>query len=291
MSTQQQWVSPQLSYGIYANPQKLGRLAIASLHAELVCAPKPGLVTPFDCGSHRDMNAATFMRSLFALRGYFVEIGRAAMEGAGFPELKRLGVDAQAAMLRATGGVNTHRGAIFGLGLLVAAAATLQAQSTACPGGEAICREVSRRWETELLAVPLEPKSHGQRAARIYGAGGARIEAALGFPSLQEIALPALRACLRRGVERNAALAHALMSLIAKIEDTNLLYRGGSEGLAFAQSSARAFLTEGGACTADWETRLSKVAAEFMSRNLSPGGSADLLACAWFLISLEQDTP
>ena len=106
-----------------AEAARLGRLAIASLHAELALAPKPGLVTPSDAGSHADMDARTFWRSLAALRGYFEAIAQAGLAQAPFDALRRLGLQAEDAMLRATDGINTHRGAIFSLGLLTAAAA------------------------------------------------------------------------------------------------------------------------------------------------------------------------
>jgi triphosphoribosyl-dephospho-CoA synthase len=282
------WPTRKTGVEPYAGPRKLGRLALGSLHAELVCSPKPGLVTPFDSGSHRDMNAATFIRSLFALRVYFFEIAQAGARGAAFTELKTLGIAAETVMLQATGGVNTHRGAIFSLGLLVAGAAALQVDGVLFPRAESVCDEIRKRWGADLLSTPPDPGSHGQLAARRYSAAGARAEAACGFPTLREIAVPALRASLASGLTSNAALCHCLMSLICHVEDTNLLHRGGRDGLAFAQESAHVFLAAGGARMPSWQARLSAIAAQFITRNLSPGGSADLLACAWFLIKLEQ---
>ena len=272
--------------GRYADPGQLGRLAVASLHAELVCSPKPGLVTPFDTGSHRDMDATTFMRSLFSLRGYFPAIAQAGADGAGFPRLQTLGIGAEVAMGRATAGINTHRGAIFSLGLLVAAAASLRAQGFNARA-EAVCDEVASRWGMSILAAQPESKSHGQLAAQRYGARGARIEAAEGFPTLRNVAVPALRHALRNGARPNAAMVQTLMTLIATTEDTNLLHRGGIAGLAFAQGRAREFLAAGGIAESDWEEQLARVGREFVARRLSPGGSADLLACAWFLVRLE----
>lgn len=268
--------------------RRLGRLAVASLHTELVCAPKPGLVTPFDSGSHTDMTAATFLRSLFALRGYFVAIAEAGRRGAGFAGLNRLGRTAEAQMLHATDGVNTHRGAIFGLGLLTAAAAALQDGGLPRPRGEAVCGEVARRWGDALGVAPLDPASHGQQAVRRYGARGARAEAVDGFPALREVALPVLRAALADGLTREAALVHTLMHLIADLMDTNLLHRSGPAGLAFAQTRARDFLAAGGAYARDWRPRLEALGRAFVARRLSPGGSADLLACAWFLVRVES---
>ncbi|MFC6841113.1 triphosphoribosyl-dephospho-CoA synthase MdcB [Xanthomonas theicola] len=263
-------------------PHRLGRLAVASLHAELACAPKPGLVTPFDRGSHEDMDAATFLRSLFALRGYFVAIAAAGAADAAFPALRELGIVAERAMLRATGGINTHRGAIFSLGLLVAAAARLRRQHQAATDGVAVCNAVGL-WRDALPDAPLDPHSHGQRMRRLHGVAGVREQAAEGFPLLRELALPALRGALRAGFAHDAAMAQTLLLLIAHTEDLNLLHRGGRDGLRFAQRSARAFLDAGGAAQPQWRQRLARIGDAFVARRLSPGGSADLLACACFL--------
>ncbi|MDH1644014.1 triphosphoribosyl-dephospho-CoA synthase, partial [Stenotrophomonas maltophilia] len=124
---------------------RLGRLAIASLHAELALAPKPGLVTPFDSGSHHDMDAGTFLRSLFTLRHYFIAVADAGASAAPFQTLRRHGIAAEISMLHATAGINTHRGAIFSLGLLVAASAACRGRAGGAVAAEQVCQEV-RRW-------------------------------------------------------------------------------------------------------------------------------------------------
>ena len=108
---------------------RIGRLAIRSLYRELALAPKPGLVTPLGNGSHGDMNFATFLRSLVALRDYFPAITACGRQLPAFAALQQLGITAEAAMLAATAGINTHRGAIFNLGLLCAALGSLLAES------------------------------------------------------------------------------------------------------------------------------------------------------------------
>ncbi|PPU37725.1 MULTISPECIES: triphosphoribosyl-dephospho-CoA synthase MdcB [unclassified Xanthomonas] len=261
---------------------RLGRLAVAALHAELSCAPKPGLVTPFDCGSHTDMDASTFLRSLFALRSYFVAIAQAGIDNAPFEQLRQLGIAAEAAMLRATGGINTHRGAIFSLGLLTAQAARLRVAHGSRPVGEAVCTAV-QVWRDPLRTAPLDHHSNGQRVRAALQIGGVREQAAAGYPLLREIALPSLRSALRSGATREAALAQTLMHLIAEVDDLNLLHRGGQAGLAYARAQARAFLAAGGVAQAQWRDRLNAIGRQFVARRLSPGGSADLLACAWFL--------
>lgn len=265
-----------------ADARRLGRLAIASLHAELACTPKPGLVTPFSRGSHSDMDAGTFLRSLFALRGYFVAIAQAGGNDAPFEALRSLGIAAEAAMLRATGGINTHRGAIFSLGLLVAQSARLRASGERAPSGDAVCRGVTQ-WRAPLLAAPLNPASPGQRARHRHAVPGVREQAADGYPLLRDLALPTLQRVLHATADAEAAQVETLMTLIAHTVDLNLLHRGGEAGLAFAQARARRFLAAGGVQQADWRERVAAIGQAFEQRRLSPGGSADLLACSWFL--------
>jgi triphosphoribosyl-dephospho-CoA synthase len=264
----------------------LGRLAIASLHAELACSPKPGLVTPFSRGSHQDMDAGTFLRSLFALRGYFTAIAAQAATSADFAPLRQLGIQAERGMLAATGNVNTHRGAIFSLGLLVASAARLHAAGCPSPSADAVCQGV-RQWREALLQAPLDPGSPGQRARVRHAVPGVREEAAAGFPLLREVAVPVLRAAFADGLPRDAALLQTLMQLVAVTDDLNLLHRGGAEGLAFAQAQARGFLAAGGVRATDAPAHMARICHAFELRHLSPGGSADLLACALFLLQQE----
>lgn len=159
---------------------RTGRAAISALYREVALDPKPGLVTPTNCGSHRDMDFATFVRSLQALRGYFPAITAAGRARPDFTALQALGIAAERHMLAATSGVNTHRGAIFNLGLLCAAAGALQAAGRPL-AAETLCWTVAETWGTSILAsLPsaAEPASHGLAVARCYGAGGARREAA-----------------------------------------------------------------------------------------------------------------
>ena len=265
-------------------PLSVGRAALQALHQELSVYPKPGLVTPFDSGSHDDMDAATFFRSLFALRSYFCEVALAGMQGAPFSLLQRLGSEAEKRMLRATGDVNTHRGAIFNLGLLAAGCGFLMGSGVSMEQG-ALGRLVCDRWgQTLLLHGESLPKtSHGSLVALRYGIGGAREEAAAGFPHLFELALPELEHSLRLGMDMQVAAVQCLFRLISVMPDSNLLYRGGEEGLAFAQTAARRFLDAGGVNDPEWHTHAISIHRDFVARKLSPGGSADLLAATLFV--------
>ena len=180
-------------------------LAVRALHAELVTYPKPGLVSLVDAGSHRDMDAHHFVYSAFSLRRYFERAATVGLASADFAVLRTLGLEAEARMLRATDGVNTHRGAIFVLGLLAAAAGLRVRMSIDASLGEL----VRRAWGPALAAHRREPASHGSRAAATHGAGGALAEAQAGFPSVFAIALPAYRAVLATGGASNQARVQA----------------------------------------------------------------------------------
>lgn len=274
------------------DPAAVDAAAIRALTEELLLAPKPGLVTPGDSGSHADMDARTFLAAIFALRGTFGAAARAGLLGddptgdAGFARLRAIGMAAEARMLRATGGVNTHRGAIFALGL-IAAAAGRAARIGAVPSTVATLREEVRRLSAAVRhGLPPGTSSHGAIAARLHGAGGARQEAERGFPHVFDVALPALAAARVGGAGRTAAGIHALMTLVATVPDTNLLHRGGAQGLAFARGEARAFLDAGSVHVPGWRRRVLAIHRAFVGRRLSPGGSADLLAAALFVEAL-----
>ena len=267
----------------------LGRAATVSLYDELALAPKPGLVSFEDSGSHADMDAGTFLRSLFALRHYFPRIAAQGAASAGFAPLAALGIAAETRMLRATGGVNTHRGAIFTLGLLCAAAG---AAGRGCDADRLRATLVTR-WGEALAARARvtrdarEPQSNGARAAWLHGLRSAATEAALGLPTLFEHVLPALRAARRADADDRNARLHALFVAMAEADDTNLAHRGGVEGLHFARCQAREFLAAGGGLQAGAVARAKRVHALFVERRLSPGGAADLLAAACFVERVE----
>ncbi|RQP23511.1 triphosphoribosyl-dephospho-CoA synthase MdcB [Piscinibacter terrae] len=263
--------------------QEIGRAATLALHDELALSPKPGLVTPTDRGSHDDMDAHTFMRSLFALRGYFVRIAELGAAGAPFEALEQCGIAAEARMLAATGGINTHRGSIFMLGLLCASAGALAAQG--CRPTPALLRQtLATCWGDALSVRALRPsKLPGGMAASRLGLRSASAEAALGFPTLFETAEPALRHARRRGLPTAQAHLDTLFAVISVLDDSNLAHRGGLEGLHFAQAAARDFLAAGGAAAPKGLQTSAAIGKEFVRRRLSPGGAADTLAAACWL--------
>lgn len=260
-----------------------------ALHLEIRTWPKPGLVSHLDTGSHRDMDAGTFRRSAAAIAPFLATLAEAGQRGCGMDELRAIGLTAETAMLRATGGINTHRGAIFGMGLLCAAAGA-RATGRVDPD-MTLGAVVAHLWGTAILNGPTLLHSHGQVARRRYGAGGARLEASRGFPSVYRVGVP----MLRHGAELaasdpEAARVQACFALIATLEDTNLLHRGGAQGLRFAREAANAFLQRGGVGQPAWRADAEAVHRAFVARDLSPGGSADLLAMTIFVAASDGES-
>jgi triphosphoribosyl-dephospho-CoA synthase len=267
-----------------ASARELGRLARRSLELELFTWPKPGLVSHLDSGAHEDMNADLVRASALCLEPFFTQLAAAGAAAATLHALRDIGIAAERVMLEVTRGVNTHRGAIFGLGLLSAAAGWLALGGT--PAARSLGEHVRRMWGRSLR-MTAPSGSHGAYVFARYGAGGARTEAATGFAHVYLIGLPALRRARGLGADEEAARVQACFALIAAVADTNILYRAGPEGLEHAQAVARRFLVEGGVQRDDWRERAADAHADFVSRRLSPGGCADLLAMTLFVDAIE----
>ena len=273
----------------YQRKQTIALLAMRSLHAELRLYPKPGLVSHRDSGAHRDMDANIFVRSLFSLRHYFAEIAAAGIREARLSELQQIGLKAERRMLGSTKGVNTHRGAIFTLGLLATAAGCAWAWDVAC-SDETLRDIVVTRWGRDLrlgvVSHDLAP-SHGRQVAAKFDVTGARGQAVHGFPAVFDRGLPQLRLALSKGAGQDEALIHTFFSLLADVADTNVLYRAGVEGLQYLQHEAGAFIANGSVFAEGWFGQAELLHLQCIKRNLSPGGCADLLAATWFVHQLQ----
>ncbi|MYM66848.1 triphosphoribosyl-dephospho-CoA synthase MdcB [Pseudoduganella sp. FT55W] len=297
--------------------REIAQLAVRSLHAELCLYPKPGLVSPVDSGSHDDMDAGTFMRSMFALRHYFRKICLAGWNDAPFAQLKQLGIAAETAMLKATRGINTHRGAIFSLGMLCATAGRARAQGTPMTPA-ALRAALLIRWGEELAAhaAPITTPtvsegasgdtvraslrapvgdaalSNGLRVAARYAVSGAREEGALGLPSVFEIGLPALLASRARGASVTEERIDTLYALMAHISDSNIYHRAGPQGAQIVRDHAERFLAQGGTANPNWYAEALHDHQVFIQHRLSPGGAADLLAACCLVQSIAAlDSP
>jgi triphosphoribosyl-dephospho-CoA synthase len=265
----------------------VAELAVRALVEEAELTPKPALVDRRGGGAHDDMDLEMLRCSAYALRPTFGDLvtrARCCEPSRRLREdLAAIGRRGEVAMLAVTGGVNTHRGAIWTLGLLAAAATmagpgALPADIAAVAGQVAVFPDRYAPFET----------SHGYLVTRRYGVAGARGEARCGFPHVIGVALPALRTAREAGSPERLARLDALVALIASVDDTCLLHRGGRVALRDAQTGAGAVLAAGGNGTTAGRRALQSLEATLLRHNVSPGGSADLLAAALFLDTLDR---
>ena len=263
-------------------------LACQSLIAEVELTPKPGLVDRRGAGAHIDLSLSIMKHSAVTIEPYFRQMAayskRARPSQALREQLAVVGRDAERAMLRATGGSNSHKGAIWILGLLVSAAAMqdeekMQASEIAETG-----RQIAS------FADRAAPRlvTHGDLVAKTYGVTGARGESLRGFPHVVEIGLPTLRDKRASGATETVARLDTLMSIMSSLDDTCLLYRGGPSALNIAKSGAAGVQRAGGTGTANGKQRLAHLDRQLLALGASPGGSGDLLAATLFLDAIER---
>ncbi|MDZ7793101.1 MAG: triphosphoribosyl-dephospho-CoA synthase [Spirochaetia bacterium] len=291
--------------------EALSKKAAEALKTEAWIAPKPGLVDRFGSGSHGDMDLSTFYRSAEAVSPYFgrmFECGFAASRRKvaapreAFEQARLIGVRAEAAMYAATCGVNTHKGAIFTFGLLSTALGYLCGKErtdtfSAYQLLQCAAEMVQGIVERELSAGSCPPgagaaetagikETSGERLYKSCGMTGIRGEAEQGYPSLLLYGLPVLESVRRGTGSLDQAGVQALLYLMTVVEDTNVAARGGMPGLLYVQESARRALSLGGAYSSAGRTFIQQLNSECVFRNISPGGSADLLSASLFIDTL-----
>ncbi len=261
-----------------------------ALLTELMLTPKPGLVDQRNSGAHHDMNMQTFLVSTRTVAHWFPRFIALGQASSGIPArdflplVRPTGMLCERAMFRATAGVNTHKGAIFSLGLLSAAAGRLLAKRTKVTR-ERLCAEVADMCVGLLkeLNCIREVLTAGERIFKRHGLAGARGEAVSGYELVRAVALPVYDRLRLKGVREEIALLQVLLHLLAANGDTNLVSRGGLEGLDYVRAYASNLLEEGGALAPDGVAKMAAFDDALIARNLSPGGSADLLGVTWFL--------
>ncbi len=268
------------------------KLCKVSLIDEVYTTPKPGLVDSLNSGSHTDMNVDTFIKSANALQTYFKECVKTGIETKKespdhtFQILRKLGLLAEKEMYLATDGVNTHKGIIYSLGIISGAIGRLWTLENPFPDTETLLRESSLMVKESVRKdfTNINPSTAGGRLYLSNGEMGVRGEASLGFPTVANIALPVYKKAVMNGKNKNDAGIEALLHLIASIYDSALYNRGGEKGVEYAQKYASELLSHEYITTED----IVLMDKAFIERNLSPGGSADLLAIMYFLSELES---
>lgn len=252
-------------------PYLVADLAERALRMELDTTPKPGLVDRRDNGAHKDMDYALMSKSISALRPYLTRLAVESAKDIDPAKIKEIGIEAEKAMLKATGGVNTHKGALFCIGLSVAAASYL-ASTTGSVEAYSFKELVSRA----ASEIPSARGTHGAEVKRSFKAVGALENARAAYPELFTDWLP-----YYRSLEGDPFRCHkTLLHIMTTLDDTNILHRRGAEGLAHAEAEAARLLEDFS------ESGLSSLNKDFIRENISPGGSADMLSLTIFIESI-----
>lgn len=276
----------------------IASLALKSVLYEVSTSPKPGLVDRFTSGAHTDMDFFTFMSSSSALSKGFHDICDYSRGFKGRPAelldgIRPIGIEMEKSMFKATEGVNTHKGIVFSLGLVVAAAVQVNKKETCTPEAiaeyvkvmtEGLTQELTQRKNHEILTQ----LSNGEKIYETYGFKGIRGEVEAGFPTVLKTGLDALRNSYYTFDCKNKLFIQTLFVLMTVCEDSNIISRHDPETLFEVQAMAKDFIESGGMHQGDGLTQVEEMNRLFTQRHISPGGSADLLAVTIFFGLLEN---
>lgn len=273
-------------------PYIIGHLASMALQAELDTTPKPGLVDRNDNGAHRDMDHALMQCSIQALHPYFVRLAQLGFTDKQpcHDEIVNIGIEAEREMFKATGGVNTHKGALFSIGLAAVALA-----------GEAFCRitqaercgnmvyndvnskqiqSLSNSIASLARLFPDTNGTHGSKAKANNILKGALDNAREGYTQLFKAWLPFYIDRIAEG--DNYALHKTLLRIMCDLDDTNIVYRTSIETMKEVKTEAKQML-DTSRNIVNFEAALQAMNTDYIHRNISPGGSADMLSLVVFL--------
>lgn len=273
-------------------PYIIGHLASMALQAELDTTPKPGLVDRNDNGAHRDMDHALMQRSIQALHPYFVRLAQLCFTGKQpcHDEIVNIGIEAEREMFKSTGGVNTHKGALFSIGLAAVALAgeafSRITQAERC--GTMAYNDVNSKQIQSLsnsiasLArlFPDTNGTHGSKAKANNILKGALDNAREGYTQLFKAWLPFYIDRIAEG--DNYALHKTLLRIMCDLDDTNIVYRTSMETMQEVKTEARQML-DTSRNIVNFEAALQAMNTDYIHRNISPGGSADMLSLVVFL--------
>lgn len=275
----------------------ISSLSMRALLYEVAATPKPGLVDRNNSGSHKDMDFYTFQRSAVSLNHFFEEFTLCGILNCHrpcheiFTLLRPIGLEAEQVMRQATGGVNTHKGMIFSLGIFCCALGYLYGNQISFTERAFVetCTAMTSHLLEDFNGITKETaKTHGEMLYAVYGITGIRGEAASGYPTVFHLALPVFCDYRKRGFSVNDAGVFTLLHIIANAADTNLMARSDYETMKQVQKKIQALL-EQNLAPDEYLEEIYRLDDAFIQRNLSPGGSADMLALTYFIYSLKED--
>ncbi len=276
----------------------ISKLAIKAILYEVSATPKPGLVDRNNSGAHKDMNFFTFIDSSIVLTEYFSKCTESGIEfcGDNYNELLNIlrpfGIQAELDMYKATNGVNTHKGIIFSLGLIAASSGLIYKKSRSL---SISASDISNTVKKMVKNITMELEntkeknnlSYGEKLFLRYGIKGIRGEAESGFQTVLKYSLPVLTKLINEGKSINDIIIHVLLVLMENTQDSNILGRHNMDALYYTKEIAREALSKGGFFTIEGRSFVEKMDRCFIQKNISPGGSADLIAVTLLLYFIE----
>lgn len=282
-------------YFSFQYAKQVSSIATRALLYEVDATPKPGLVDSNNTGSHKDMNIFTFEKSAIALTPYFLEFVQCGIHHCNSPLsdvfalIRPIGMKAEIDMLRATNGVNTHKGIIFSLGIICTCLGIMYGKQI--PFSEKELQTIGREMVKELALdfkdlTSESATTNGEVLYVQYGIRGIRGEALDGYPNIFSLALPTLKMYIAQNYSLNDAGISTLLHILANTEDTNIISRSSYETLKEIQEKLQAFIH---APTKNYSSYIENLDQTFIALNISPGGSADLLALTYFLYFYEEE--
>jgi triphosphoribosyl-dephospho-CoA synthase CitG len=277
---------------------KIGAHVTKAILLEVTCTPKPGLVDRSNSGAHQDMDISTYMISSASISPYMALAAQTAMDHRGelsalLPKIRSLGVSAEEEMFLATNNINTQKGLIFSGMLIAASAGYLSARET---GDLKVLRILNTVQEMTKGIVQRELIQMNKSQQKITagewifldtGITGIRGEAENGFPNA-DAAYQVIKKAVDEGISFERGMIMALLFLMTRVDDTNVLARHGSETLTYVRSEANKLVLSEDVYSDVWLERVKMLDADFIDQNISPGGCADLLAVALMLYFLTQ---
>lgn len=277
----------------FSTAEYLADLAVQALIDEVNLTPKPGLVDRRGSGAHDDLTLELMEKSAFSLFPMFKAMAQAAeihgeVNQALREDIGQLGRQGEQRMLQVTQGTNTHRGAIWSIGLMVTATALTLYKNEDCRITK-LCKTAAEIALIEDRFIPQQLLSHGQIARQKFGINGAKQQAQQGFPIITEFGLTQLQRSRALNTTETEARLNALLAMMAELSDTCVVHRAGLDGLNIMQSGAREVLQLGGCSTNEGQQRLEQLEQDLLAIRASAGGAADLLATLLFLDQAEQE--
>ncbi|AGX44452.1 triphosphoribosyl-dephospho-CoA synthase CitG [Clostridium saccharobutylicum] len=280
------------AYTVNEMAMEISSLAVQAMIYEVSCYPSPGLVSPVSCGAHKDMDFFTFIDSTSVLSKYLTLFVQEGFSNKSYKEIfdaiRKIGITAEQDMFVKTKGINTHKGMLFLMGITCAAIGKAIYEKKGFECIQSIIKEMTTGIvEKELIQLNhTDAQSHGEKLFFKYKTDGVRGEVERGIPTVFQFSLDFYKENFELNIKDR--LVHTLIGIMQICDDSTILHRHSVKILEEVKETAREVIAMGGMKTTKGREKIDNLCTEFVERNISPGGSADLLGVTVFLSLVEE---